>query len=56
MSDLGHVTQFFPLVFTRYHQVSTLYGVTHGIGKLQLLQNTAVTNAVLVSAFPKGIQ
>lgn len=51
-----HVTQFFPLVFIKYHQVFTLNEVTCGIGKLQLLQNTAVTDAVLVTVFPKGTQ
>lgn len=55
MSDLGHVMQFFPLIFTRYHQDFTLYEITCGISKPQLLQNTAVTDAVLVTAFSPAL-
>lgn len=45
-----HVTQFLPLVFIRYHQVFTLNNLWHWPYKI-LLENTAVTNAVLVIAF-----
>lgn len=56
MSDLGQVTQYFPSAFLRYHEVFTLYEIIRNLSKLHLLQNTEVTDAVLVTTFYKAMK